>query len=68
MPHSQNENAVTNKRNTDIVITNVSKKLYKDMLNATKFMIFTNMMSYDAKRKEARVDIRRPNKNIKRVR
>ena len=51
---------VRNRKNTDIVITNVSKKLYKDMLDTTMFWIFTNMMSYDAKRKEARIDINRP--------
>jgi hypothetical protein len=55
-------NAVPHRRNTDIVITNVSKKLYKDMLDTTMFWVYTNMMSYDAKRKEARIDINRPKK------
>jgi len=59
--------AIVDRKNTDVLITKVSKKFFDKMMDHTKFMIFWNMMSYDAKRKEVRIDIERPKIKLKRI-
>jgi len=57
--------AIVDRKNTDVLITKVSKKFFDKMMDHTTFMIFWNMMSYDAKRKEVRIDIERPKIKLK---